>query len=233
MQDFMTRTALNEANSRGLPVYSKGAQNLTTEVAVSNTEANALLPTQDTQLASPLVTKDRLWNLVFWFGISSGLSLATFVKFTLEMPILFLVTSWSVLLGVPLIVTLANRTRFITKDTFANSEDKILTPEQIPTGNFIWLTALGIALTFVLSDKYAGQQVISSFLLFTGLLSGFSLYFIFKNCPISILFNYKFWQLEFYYGPQGNGNKDYYSRVKNNSIFSGRPENIYIDHKNR
>lgn len=139
------------------------------------------------------LNKDRLWNFVFWFGISGGLSLASFVKFVLKMPDLFLVIAWSVLLGIPLIVTLANKTRFIKKDTFANSEDIELTKKQMPTGNFIWLTILCVALTFALSDKYAGRHVISSFVTFAGLFSGFSLYFIFKNCPISILFNYKFW----------------------------------------
>ena len=142
------------------------------------------------------LNKDRLWNLIFWFGMSSGLSLATFVKFILKTPDLFPFVAWSVLLGIPLIVTLANRTRFIKKDTFINSEGIELTKKQMPTGNFIWLTILGIALTFALSDKYAGRHVISSFISFTGLFSGFSLYFIFKNCPISILFNYKFWNFE-------------------------------------
>jgi hypothetical protein len=139
------------------------------------------------------LTKDRFWNFVFWFGMSSGLSLGTFIKFTLKMPDLFPVVAWSVLLGVPLIVTLANRTRFIEKDTFVNSKGMELTKKQMPTGNFIWLTILGLALTFGLSDKYAGRHVISSFISFTGLFSGFCLYFIFKNCPVSILFNYKFW----------------------------------------
>jgi hypothetical protein len=110
------------------------------------------------------LNKDRFWNFVFWFGMSSGLSLGTFVKFTLKMPDLFPVVAWSVLLGVPLIVTLANRTRFIEKDTFVNSKGMELTKKQMPTGNFIWLTILGLALTFGLSDKYAGRHVISSFI---------------------------------------------------------------------
>jgi hypothetical protein len=196
---------------------------------------NNKLPSQPTNTS--WLTKDRVWNLVFWFGISSGLSLGSFVKFTLRMPDLFLVIVWSTLLGVPLIVTLANRTCFIKRDVFNNSQGIELTKEQMPTGNFIWLTMLSVALTFVVSDKYAGRHALSAFFAFNGLLSGFSLYFIFKNCPISILFNYKFWDFKLYYGRQNSSsNQDYYDRMNRthnsfnkitNPGYSYRPENIW------
>ena len=157
--------------------------------------------------------------------MSGGLSLATFVKFVLKMPDLFPVIAWSVLLGIPLIVTLANKTRFIKKDTFANSEDIELTKKQMPTGNFIWLTILGVALTFALSDKYAGRHVISSFISFTGLFSGLSLYFIFKNCPISILFNYKFWNFEPRLGIRVSSSSNHF---RNHSSSSSRSSSDYI-----
>ena len=178
--------------------------------------------------------------------MSSGLSLGTFVKFTLKMSDLFPVVAWSVLLGLPLIVTLANRTRFIEKDTFVNSKGMELTKKQMPTGNFIWLTILGLALTFALSDKYAGRHVISSFISFTGLLSGFCLYFIFKNCPISLLFNYKFWNFKLYLGRRVNstsnhfssssssGNRSSSSDYYTNPVYSSSPSNIhYESHRRR
>jgi hypothetical protein len=139
------------------------------------------------------LTKDRMWNFIFWFGIAGGMAFATFAKFDLMIPDLFLIALGVTLLGVPLIVTLANKTKFVKKDTFSNSAGKILSKKEMPTINFIWPTLLGIALTLAISDKYAARQVISSFFTFFSLISGFILYFIFKNCPISILFNYKFW----------------------------------------
>ena len=56
---------------------------------------------------------------------------------------------WLTIIGVPLTVTLANRTRLIKENTFANSENTILTKKQLPTSNFIFATILGFGFTFL------------------------------------------------------------------------------------
>lgn len=148
------------------------------------------------------LNKDRLWNFVFWFGMSSGFSVATFFRLTLRMPNLFPVIAWSTLILVPLMVTLANRTRFIQKDTFANNEGTILSKKQMP---YMFPLAImsGFGFSFIVAETFfpkGSLNIIIHFIFFSCLFSGLSLYFIFKNCPISILFNYKFWTLELHPG---------------------------------
>jgi hypothetical protein len=106
---------------------------------------------------------------------------------------------WATMICVPLLVRHFSKTSFIKKDTFANSEGKMLTKKQMP-----YLFALaglsGLAIAFIVAETILPKGAtgfISSLVIFICLFSGISLYFIFKNCPISILFNRKFWTFEF------------------------------------
>ena len=189
------------------------------------------------------LTKNRFWNFVFWIGMSLGLTLGSFAMFTLEMPNLASAINWTTLLGIPLLVVLANRTRFSGKDTFANSENIELTKKQMPTGNFIWLTILGIGFTFIVAETILSKEVDSVFnslIFFTCLFSGFSLYFIFKNCPVSILFNRKCWHYLADNAPTrprrpSGSNRSPSSptpfNVMMNPMYKNRSSNIY--HRNR
>ena len=145
------------------------------------------------------LTKDRFWNFVFWFGMSLGLSIAHFIRTNLHMADLAKIMYIITLLGIPLLLLLFNRTKLIKPLVFANSEGKILMEEQRP---YLVLPAVlaGIAITTLLDigfDSFRlGDNRLKDFFIFVSIFSGISLYFIFKNCPISILFNPKFWTVD-------------------------------------
>lgn len=196
------------------------------------------------------LNKDRIWTLVFWFGMSFGFSLANFLEYTLGVSEISSIIDWSTLLGIPLIVTLANRTRFIKKDTFANSEGRLIAEKQMPY-SFLLAFILGLVVTFIAvktlhlpRQQYGESHFFSSFIFFSFFFSGLSLYFIFKNCPISILFNRKFWTFElrpggfrrdrFYESSSSSSSRssslnDYYTSPSYSSSMS----NIYYDSHRR
>ena len=147
---------------------------------------------------SKWLTKDRFWNFVFWFGMSFGMASAAFAKSGLGLLATSKVIMWSTIALVPLIVVLANKTRFIKKNTFANSEGIIIAKEQRPKATFLALLA-GIGLAFVIAETVLPKgngNFFAALVFFTSLFSGISLYFIYKNCPISILFNRRAWSFE-------------------------------------
>jgi hypothetical protein len=77
-----------------------------------------------------------------------------------------------------------------------NSENIALTKAEIPTGLFVLFTLLGVGFTFVIAETILPKAPLGFFdslIFFGSLFSGFSLYFIFKNCPISILFSFNCW----------------------------------------
>ena len=199
MQDFMTRTALNEANARLLAELNKNTRDITTQIAVGNNATNALLA-QDNQTDGSWLSKDRLWNLIFWFGMSSGLSLALNFEAGRGSRVSFwsVFFFWLTIIGIPLILKMFNGTKFIKALTFANSEGQILTEEQRP---YLFLFAMfaGIPLVFIVAERIFPKNTENFFLTLIGLIIFFapiSLYFIYKNCPISILFNHKFWTVD-------------------------------------
>ena len=145
------------------------------------------------------LNKDRLWNFVFWFGMSFGLAVAHFTRINLEIPIITKLTYIFTLIGIPVFISLVNKTSFIKKDTFANGEGKILTKKQMPY-SFALAGLSGIGVAVIVAEtffKKGDSSFITSLVVSISLFSGISLYFIFKNCPISILFNRKFWTFEF------------------------------------
>ena len=159
-------------------------QDLTKPIEVNN---NPLSLVKDDKW----LTKDRLWNFVFWFVMPAGLTVAHFMRTNLQIKDVATFMYISTFLGIPLLLIIFNRTRFIEKDTFANSEGNILTKEQMPYAFPLAIIA-GIAFSVLISVIFLPKNTNSLFVAFSlsiSVFSGLSLYFIFKNCPISILFN--------------------------------------------
>ena len=159
-------------------------------VAVNN------LPT----VQSKWLTKDRLWNFVFWFGMSFGMAVTMSVSKEQQAEYsLGTILIWATMICVPMIVRHFSKTTFIKKDTFVNSEGVIISKKQMPYSfSLAGMSGLGIA--FIVAELFfpKGKLGFASLLaMYFSLFSGISLYFILKNCPISILFNRKFWTFEF------------------------------------
>ena len=145
------------------------------------------------------LTKDRFWNFVFWFGMSFGLAVTFSVSSEQQTKYsLGTILIWANIIGVPLLVRNFSKTTFVKDKIFLNSEGNIINENQFPKYAFLALLA-GVGLTFFISEAILPRGY-SSFLLdlvfFLSLFSGISLYFIYKNCPISILFNRKAWSFE-------------------------------------
>ena len=175
------------------------------------------------------LTKDRFWNILFWLGLSGGFSLATFVKFTLNLPSF---TPYILILNIILLPTLImyfNKTSTYKK-RIVNSENIKLKAKQYPSAWVIPLTIISIPLSGFIGDKYATiGDTTSTFLFFLGTFSGLCLHFIYKNCPITILFNRNFWGLVF------AGSSECSDNVTSN--INRRKNNYYTDmvysHTNR
>jgi hypothetical protein len=148
------------------------------------------------------LTKDRLWNLIFWFGMSLGTSITAMAAgfgnklqtFSYWSSFFF----WVTIIGVPLILKIFNGTKFIKALTFANSEGQILTEEQRPY-LFGYAIFAGLPTAFAIAETVMHKAPENFMTVLVLSLCGFapvSIYFIYKNCPISILFNSKFWTIE-------------------------------------
>jgi hypothetical protein len=146
--------------------------------------------------------KDNFWNLMFAVGfiIGMGLVFITAPKAPAPWPIYSSIIFWTTLLGVPLVVRHFSKITFID-GKFLNKEGiKLDIPKQLPNGFFLVATTIGTAILIgAISDKLAkSHPMIVDFIFAPIFLILFFfipvLFFIFKNCPISILFNYQFYK---------------------------------------
>ena len=147
------------------------------------------------------LSKDRFWNFVFWFGMSGGITLSFSVPANAQAQyklstILILLT----ILVVPLLVRHFSKTTFIKDTLFLNKEGELLNAEKdTPNGVLtIISTVILTAITGAILDKYfkGMSNIASSFIILNVFFGVPSLFFIFKNCPIAILFNRKMWKFE-------------------------------------
>ena len=144
------------------------------------------------------VTKDRFWTFVFWFGMSLGLSMSLSVSANVQKQYkIGTILIWVTLIGIPLILKIFNGTKFIKALIFANSEGTVLTEEQRPY-LFGYMIFAGIPVAFIIAEIALSKNsnFLSRFIVDFSFLAPVNLYFIYKNCPISILFNHKFWTVE-------------------------------------
>jgi hypothetical protein len=136
------------------------------------------------------LNSDNFWNLIFWLGMSVGWFVV--FQFGKANPDGACIASWSTLLGVPFIVGKAQKITFNKEDGYFNSKGESLKasyPKEL--GRIIVLTiGLIVFMGFMIDSsksavlvKLFSNSIISLFFLIP------TLYFIYKNCPIAILFN--------------------------------------------
>ena len=143
------------------------------------------------------LSKDRLWNLIFWFGMSGGITLAFSVSDKAQAQYkLGTILIWLTILGVPLLVRYFSKTTFIKDKLFLNKEDELLNAEKDTPNAVLTVisTVVLTAITGAILDKNFKDMsdIASSFIIFSVFFGVPSLFFIFKNCPIAILFNLEF-----------------------------------------
>jgi hypothetical protein len=173
------------------------------------------------------LTKDRFWNFVFWFGMSFGFSVALILAnigskqntFSYWISFFF----WATIIGVPLLVRHFSKTTFLKDKIFLNSEGDVIPEKNVPNLGFIVLsTVLTVVIMGLFFDKFKISDHLGTVAISTVLFGIPSLFFIYKNCPISILFNRKAWEL---YLSNNTGCK---TRVRHNSRFVTHPVYKYL-----
>jgi uncharacterized membrane protein YhaH (DUF805 family) len=140
------------------------------------------------------LNRDNFWNLMLWFGMSFGWFLAGIIQES--HPTVASIIFWITFLGVPYTVKKANKVVFDKENGFFNKEGRSL-KTSYPT-YIIEITVLAIiacplmglimdGLHLKMSDLVSTTILVSLFLLIP------TLYFILKNCPITILFYKNAW----------------------------------------
>ncbi len=142
------------------------------------------------------MNRDNFWNLVFWAGMVLGLTITNF--FDEQQHTAGFISSWLTILGVPLIVSLGSKVSFNKNElTFFNSNGESL-KDRRPNGIFIVLTIAITALMGAILDANTDSinDTVATILLFGIFFLVPTLYFIYKNCPIAILFSRHAWRQE-------------------------------------
>ncbi len=145
--------------------------------------------------------KDNFWNLVFWVGMSAGTVVSFFLapKANSEQGFSYLALAvfLSTLIGVPILVRSFSKVTFVKENIFVNSEGRELkVPKDLPMAFFVIVGTVGsMILAGLLLYKYKVSHFIVPFIMIPLLFGIPTLFFIFKNCPISILFNRKVWSV--------------------------------------
>ena len=169
------------------------------------------------------MSKDRFWNFVFWFGMSAGFSAASSIKAFPSIAIaLFLLT----LIIVPLTVFLFSKTTFVKDSIFLTREGReIDITKDLPTRFPIVVTTVAFTvLTGAILDKIgtAIPNIVAATILI-------NVFFVFKNCPISILFNRKLWSYIAANAPMPTRRRNEES-TSTSSHYWYLPNNIYNPH---
>ena len=189
------------------------------------------------------MNKSNFWNLMFGVGFILGMGLVFLLapKSTTPWPTYVSIIFWATLIGVPLTARYFSKVTF-TDGKFLTIEGRELDiPKQLPNGFLLIVTTIGtVILIGAIADKLAKtypDELINLIFAPIFLISLFFipvLFFILKNCPISILFNYQFLKQQ-----NARGRSSYYSGPEYKSSFtdddyrrtsptqSYRPGNIY------
>ena len=194
-------------------IYERVMQDFTKPLVATNAAPTA---------KSIWLTKDRLWNFVFWFGMSFGFSSALILAnigskqntFSYWISFLF----WATIFGVPFLVRRFSKTTFVKDKIFLNSEGNVIPEKNMPDlGVIFLLTVLALAITGFIFDKFKILDHLGTVAIAMVLFGIPSLFFIYKNCPISILFNRKYRELYL------SNNDGYKTRTRNSSRFVTHP----------
>ena len=189
------------------------------------------------------MNKSNFWNLMFGVGFMLGMGLFFMLALgnASPLPPYVFIIFWTTLVGIPIIVRHFSKVTF-TDGKFLTIEGRELdVPNQLPNGFFIVVTTIGMVILIeTILHKFprmhgnAIANLIVSPIFVISLIFNFVLFFILKNCPISILFNYQFLKQQ-----NARGRSSYYSGPEYKSSFtdddyrrtsptqSYRPGNIY------
>ena len=176
------------------------------------------------------MSKDRFWNFVFWFGMSAGFSTASAIK---DLPIIASVVFWLTLIFVPLTIFFFSKTTFIKDSIFLTKEGReIDIKKDLPTRFPIIVTTVAFTvLTGAILDKIgtAISTIVATIILINVFFLIPTLFFVFKNCPISILFNRKLWSYIVANAPMPTRRRNEES-TSTSSHYWYLPNNIYNPH---
>jgi len=147
------------------------------------------------------MNKSNFWNLMFGIGFILGMGLFFILALGSASPLppYVFIIFWTTLIGIPIIVRHFSKVTF-TDGKFLTIEGRELDiPSQLPNGFFIVVTTIGMVILIeTILHKFprmhgnAIVNLIVSPIFVISLIFNFVLFFILKNCPISILFNYQF-----------------------------------------
>ena len=140
------------------------------------------------------LTNDRKWNLIFWFVMSLGFSGILFMDDLLGFKMLNLFALIALVILLPMILTTFNPTSTDENDKFFNSDGEEIKAKNLPTVVAAFCAIGSFGLTIAMENEYlAGNALVTNFIFCVLLFSGFSMYFIIKNCPISLIFRRHWW----------------------------------------
>jgi hypothetical protein len=171
-------------------------------------------------LFEPFANKDNFWNFIFALGMIIGSITIGFV--------------FSLIIMV-LILKRFSKITFLDGKVF-NSQGKELSIEkQTPSAAFVILTT--VASTVWISMHFSPYlntlpRTLSAAIIISSLIFIPTLFFILKNCPISILFNNKFWSYIAANAPTPTRRRNEESTATS-SHYWYLPNNIYNPHRRK
>jgi hypothetical protein len=137
--------------------------------------------------------KDNFWNIMFWLGMTSGLSM--FFSLDKDQWYLGVFVFFGTLFLVPYSVRTFCKVTYTEQKTFINSQGSLLT-DRYPT-KIVSIFLLALAVCVFTGRKLDSFKDLPDSIAFAILLGNFflvpTIYFIKINCPISILFNKDAW----------------------------------------
>ena len=131
------------------------------------------------------LNKDNFWNLMFWLGMTSFTVLGEYFNNIKWLEYSFFCFAG---LGVPLIIKQMQDVKFDKKYGFFNNNGRSLgSAKDCMPKQFLFIIVLSIFLIVYLSSGKINLGFVA--LYWSILCLNITLYFIYKNCPISIIFN--------------------------------------------
>jgi hypothetical protein len=131
------------------------------------------------------LNKDNFWNLMFWLGMTSFTVLGEYFSNIKLLEYSFFCFAG---LGVPLIIKQVQDVKFDKKYGFFNNNGRSLgSAKDCITEQLLFVIVLSMFL--ILHPSSAGIKLGFVGLNWSILCLNITLYFIYKNCPISVIFN--------------------------------------------
>lgn len=144
------------------------------------------------------INRDNFWNLMFWVGVTISVLVTELLVYSFEIGLLGLILFIISMTIVPYIIASFNKVKYIEGKIFLNAKNKDLSAKLPKKFSIVFLInfilSVFIYVPYVLLDNkgVAGMPFTTTAALIFALPT---LYFIYLNCPISILFTNTAWKL--------------------------------------